>query len=38
MSDNGLTSWRKEINCEACRAFYLFRNDFTKFNNAREQY
>ena len=25
----------KEIKCEACRAFYLFRNEFNKFNNTR---
>ena len=23
----------KEIKCEACQAFYLFRNKFNKFNN-----
>ena len=23
----------KEIKCEACLAFYLFRNEFNKFNN-----
>ena len=32
---NLLTSWGKEIKCEACRAFYLvFCNEFNKFNNA----
>ena len=25
----------KEIKCEACRAFYLFHNEFNKFNNTR---
>ena len=29
-----MTSWEKEIKCEACRAFYLFFcNEFIKFNN-----
>ena len=32
---NLLKSWEKEIKCEACRAFYLFRNEFNKFNNTR---
>ena len=26
---------KKEIICEACQAFYLFRNEFNKFNNTR---
>ena len=30
-----LTSWRKEIKCEACLAFHLFRNEFNKFNTTR---
>ena len=30
-------SWGKEINCDACQAFYLFRNKFNKFNNTRAQ-
>ena len=25
----------KEIKCEACQAFYLFPNQFNKFNNTR---
>ena len=31
---NLLNKLGKEIKCEACR-FYLFRNDFSKFNNTR---
>ena len=31
------TSWGKEIKCEACRAFYLFRNEFNIFNNTGAQ-
>ena len=27
----------KEIKCEACHAFYLFRNKFNKFNNTGAQ-
>ena len=27
----------KEIKCEACRAFYLFHNEFNKFNNTIAQ-
>ena len=30
---NLLNELGKEIKCEACRAFYLFRNEFNKFNN-----
>ena len=25
--------WGKEIKCEACRAFYRFRNEFIQFSN-----
>ena len=32
---NLLKSWEKEIKFEACLAFYLFRNEFNKFNNTR---
>ena len=33
-----LNELKKEIKCEACRAFYLFfRNEFNKFNNTRER-
>ena len=33
---NLLNELGKEINCKACRAFYLFfRNKFNKFNNTR---
>ena len=27
----------KEIKCEACRAFYLFRNEFNKFNTVKSR-
>ena len=30
-----LNEWGKEIKCEACRAFYLFRNKFNKLNKTR---
>ena len=30
---NSLNELGKEIKCEACRAFYLFRNKFNQFNN-----
>ena len=30
---NSKTSCGKEIKCEVCRAFYLFRIEFNKFNN-----
>ena len=32
---NLLNELGKEIKCEACRAFYLFRNEFNKINNTR---
>ena len=32
---NLLNELGKEIKCEACLAFYLFRNEFNKFNNTR---
>ena len=33
---NLITSWGKEIKCEACRAFCLFfRNEFNKFKSTR---
>ena len=34
---NVLIKLRKEIKCEACLAFYLFRNKFNKFNNTGAQ-
>ena len=30
-------SWGKEIKCEACQAFYLFRKQFNKVNNTGAQ-
>ena len=30
-------SWGKEIECEACQAFYLFRNEFNKLNDTVTQ-
>ena len=32
---NELRKRGKEIKCEACRAFYLFRNEFHELNNTR---
>ena len=32
---NSLNELGKEIKCEACRAFYLYRNELNKFNNTR---
>ena len=32
-----ITRVKEEIKCEACRAFYLFRNEFNKFNNIGAQ-
>ena len=32
---NLLNKLRKEIKCEACRAFYLCRNEFNKYNNTK---
>ena len=32
---SGKMNWGKESKCEACRAFYLFCNEFNKFNNTR---
>ena len=30
---NLLNELGKKIKCETCRAFYLFRNEFNRFNN-----
>ena len=32
-----LKSWVKGIKCKVCRAFYLFHNEFNKFNNTGAQ-
>ena len=34
---NFLNKLGKKIKCEACQAFYLFGNEFNKFNNTRAQ-
>ena len=34
---NLLNELRKREKCKACRAFYLFRNEFNKLNNTRAQ-